>query len=67
MDEVVANQHIPVPVAPDTGTRDTPKRRLNSGRAAWMRTALAADFGHERYRRRNRRSSRCSALRKRRP
>src|SRR3954468_11469328 len=52
MDEVVANKHIPVLVAPDKGTRGTPKRWLNSGRAAWMRTVLAADYGHERYRKR---------------
>ena len=29
MDEVVANKHIPVLVAPDKGTRGTPKRWLN--------------------------------------
>ena len=52
MDEVVANKHIPVLVAPDKGTRGTPKRWLTSGRAAWMRTVLAADYGHERYRKR---------------
>src|SRR4051812_29772885 len=40
MDEVVANQHIPVLVAPDKGTRGTPTRWLNSGRASWMRTGL---------------------------
>jgi hypothetical protein len=32
MDEVVANKHIPVLVAPDKGTRGTPKRWLTSGR-----------------------------------
>src|SRR3954453_8815505 len=52
MDEVVANKHIPVLVAPDKGTRGTPKRWLNSGRAAWMRSLLATDYGHERYRKR---------------
>ena len=36
MDEVVANKHIPVLVAPDKGTRGTPKRWLTSGRASWM-------------------------------
>ena len=35
MDEVVANKHIPVLIAPDKGTRGTPKRWLTSGRAAW--------------------------------
>jgi len=52
MDEVVANKHIPVLIAPDKGTRGTPKRWLTSGRASWMRTVLAADYGHERYRKR---------------
>jgi Transposase DDE domain len=52
MDEVVANKHIPVLVAPDKGTRGTPKRWLTSGRARWMRAVLAADYGHERYRKR---------------
>ena len=47
-------------IAPDKGTRGTPKRWLTSGRASWMRTVLAADYGHERYRNANRRSSRCS-------
>jgi transposase len=52
MDEVVANKHIPVLVAPDKGTRGTPKRWLNSGRAAWMRTLLGSEHGHARYRKR---------------
>ena len=52
MDEVVANKHIPVLIAPDKGTRGTPKRWLTSGRASWMRAVLAADYGHERYRKR---------------
>jgi hypothetical protein len=34
MDEVVANKHIPVLVAPDKGTRGTPKRWLSSARAS---------------------------------
>jgi transposase len=52
MDEVVANKHIPVLVAPDKGTRGTPKRWLNSGRASWMRTLLGSEHGHNRYRKR---------------
>jgi transposase len=52
MDEVVANKHIPVLVAPDKGTRGTPKRWLTSGRASWMRSVLASEHGHERYRKR---------------
>jgi Transposase DDE domain len=39
-------------VAPDKGTRGTPKRCLNSGRAAWMRRVLKSDYGHQRYRER---------------
>jgi hypothetical protein len=39
-------------IAPDKGSRGTPKRWLTSGRARWMRTVLAADYGHERYRKR---------------
>ena len=52
MDEVVANKHIPVLVAPDKGTRGTPKRWLTSGRASWMRTVLSSEHGHQRYRKR---------------
>jgi transposase len=52
MDEVVANKHIPVLVAPDKGTRGTPKRWLTSGRATWMRSVLRSEHGHERYRKR---------------
>jgi hypothetical protein len=49
MDEVVANKHIPVLVAPDKGSRATPKRWLNGGRAKWMRAVLASEHGRERY------------------
>ena len=49
MDEIVVNKHIAVLVAPDKGTRGTPKRWLNSGRANWMRTVLATEHGHDRY------------------
>jgi transposase len=49
MDDVVADRHIPVLVAPDKGSRDTPKRWLNSGRATWMRAVLGSDHGRERY------------------
>ena len=52
MDEVVANQHIPVLVAPDKGTRGTPKRWLSSKRAAWMRSVLGSEHGQQRYRKR---------------
>jgi transposase len=52
MDEVVADRHIPVLVAPDKGSRDTPKRWLNSGRATWVRAVLGSEHGRERYRKR---------------
>jgi transposase len=52
MDEVVANKHIPVLVAPDKGTRGTPQRWLTSGRASSMRTVLRSEHGHRRYRKR---------------
>jgi transposase len=52
MDEVVANKHIPVLVAPDKSTRGTPKRWLTSGRATWMRGVLATEHGQQRYRKR---------------
>jgi transposase len=52
MDEVVANKHIPVLVAPDKGTRGTPKRWFTSGRASWMRTLLATEHGQQRYQKR---------------
>jgi hypothetical protein len=39
-------------VAPDKGTRATPKRWLRSGRASWMRSVLATEHGQQRYRKR---------------
>jgi hypothetical protein len=53
MDEVVADPHIPVLVAPDTGSRDTPKPWLNSGPARWMRarcwdpSTVVREYGSE--------------------
>jgi transposase len=49
MDEVVADKHIPVLVAPDKGSREDPKRWLNSGRATWTRAVLGSEDGRERY------------------
>jgi Transposase DDE domain len=49
MDEVVASKHIPVLVAPDKGSRGTPKRWLNEGRPSWMRAVLSSANGHRRY------------------
>jgi hypothetical protein len=61
MDEVVGYKHIPVLIAPDKGTRGTPKRWLTIGRASWMRTVLRADYGHQRYRKRKQTVEPCSA------
>ena len=58
MDDVVNNEHIPVLVAPDKGSRATPKRGLTDGRANWMRTVLKSEDGHRRYAKRNRQWSR---------
>ena len=49
MDDVVNNEHIPVLVAPDKGTREEPKRWQNDPRANWMRTVLRSDVGRRRY------------------
>jgi transposase len=49
MDDVVNNRHLPVLVAPDKGSRGTPKRWHNEPRANWMRTVLKSDNGRERY------------------
>ena len=48
MDDVVNRWHIPVLVAPDKGSRGTPKRWQNEPRANWMRTVLKSDNGRER-------------------
>ena len=60
MDEVVADKHIPVLIAPDKGSRDTPKRWLTSGRATWMRALLGSEDGRERYGSENKRWNRSS-------
>ena len=52
MDEVVANKHIPVLVAPDKGSRGTPRKGWTGGRYDWMRTVLGSDHGRERYKKR---------------
>ena len=49
MDDVVNNRHLPLLVAPDKGSRGTPKRWQNEPRANWMRTVLKSDNGRERY------------------
>ena len=52
MDEIVANKHIPVLVAPDKGSRGTPRKTWTGGRYDWMRTVLGTEHGGQRYRKR---------------
>jgi transposase len=52
MDEVVANKHIPVLVAPDKGSRGTPRKTWTGGRSQWMRAVLQSEHGGQRYRKR---------------
>jgi transposase len=52
MDEVVANKHIPVLVAPDKGSRGTPRSTWSGGRYSWMRSVLSTEHGQSRYRKR---------------
>jgi transposase len=52
MDEVVADKHIPVLVAPDKGSRGTPRKTWTGGRYDWMRAVLKSEHGGERYKKR---------------
>jgi transposase len=52
MDEIVANKHIPVLVAPDKGSRGTPRKTWTGGRYDWMRAVLRSEHGGQRYRKR---------------
>ena len=52
MDEVVADKHIPVIVAPDKGSRGTPRKTWTGGRYDWMRAVLKSEHGRERYKKR---------------
>jgi transposase len=52
MDEIVANKHIPVLVAPDKGSRGTPRKTWTGGRYGWMRAVLGSEHGGQRYRKR---------------
>jgi len=52
IDEIVANKHIPVLVAPDKGSRGSPRKTWTGGRYDWMRTVLATEHGGQRYRKR---------------
>jgi hypothetical protein len=51
MDQVV-NMGTQVPIPPDAGKRDTPRRGWDDGRYAFMRTVLAGDLGGGLYRKR---------------
>ena len=52
IDEIVANKHIAVLVAPDKGSRGTPRKTWTGGRYDWMRTVLGTEHGGTRYRKR---------------
>ena len=52
IDEIVAHKHIPVLIAPDKGSRGTPRKTWTGGRADWMRTVLKSEQGGQRYRKR---------------
>src|ERR1700733_2354592 len=52
MDAVVADKHIPVLVAPDKGSRGTPRKTWTGGRYDWMRAVLKSEHGGERYKKR---------------
>ena len=52
IDEIVANKHIPVLVAPDKGSRGTPRKTWTGGRYDWMRAVLVSEHGGQRYRKR---------------
>ena len=49
IDEVVGDKLIPALVAPDNGSRGTPRRWLNEKRPSWMRTVLSSEHGRARY------------------
>jgi hypothetical protein len=61
MDEIVANEHLQVLVAPDKSSRGTPRKTWTGGRYDWMRAVLASEEGGQRYRNEGRPSSPCSA------
>ena len=52
IDEVVAGKHIQALVAPDKGSRGTPRKTWNGPRYDFMRAVLKSEHGHERYRKR---------------
>ena len=42
MDEVIADKHVQVLIAPDSGTSTKPRQGWTDGRYAWMRTVLSS-------------------------
>ena len=52
IDEVVADKHIQALVAPDKGSRGTPRKTWTGPRYDFMRAVLQSDAGGERYRKR---------------
>jgi hypothetical protein len=50
IDEIVANKHIPVLLAPDKGSRGTPRKTWTGGRYDWMRAVLNSEHAGQRYR-----------------
>jgi hypothetical protein len=52
MDEIVADKHIPVLVAPDKGSRGTPRKTWTGGRYDSMQAVLGSEHGGQRYRKR---------------
>jgi hypothetical protein len=52
MDEVIANKHVQVLIAPDSGTSSKPRPGWIGGRYSWMRMILGSPVGKGLYRKR---------------
>jgi hypothetical protein len=52
MDEVIANKHVQVLIAPDSGTSTKPRPGWVGGRYSWMRIVLNSPLGKPLYRKR---------------
>lgn len=61
IDEIVAHKHIPVLIAPDKGSRGTPRKTWTGGRSEWMRTVLNQNTAGSATKNEDRPSSRSSA------
>ena len=48
----IANKHVQVLIAPDSGTSTKPRQGWTDGRYAWMRTVLSSPHGKPLYRKR---------------